>query len=92
MQAVINSEDKRLIDLEKSRFKSMLIAAHPQFADSILNEDEERESDVAEGFDYDTFDEDADHTLTAEDIAAMQEMTSLIGNIQEDGYDMTEYE
>lgn len=92
MQAVINSEDKRLIELEKSRFKSMLIAAHPQFADSILKEDEERESDVAEGFDYDTFDEDADHTLTAEDYAAMAELTGMISNIEERGYDMTEYE
>lgn len=81
------SEQKELIALEKSRFKSALIAAHPQHAEEILaNDDEDKEADPDS---FEAFDEDEDHTLTAEDFAAME---GILQNIDASGFDITEYE
>lgn len=67
----------------------MLVAAHPQYADAILAEEDEEAEVVSDEYTYDGFDEDDDHTLYVDDYAAMEEMLEAL---QVDGFSVTEYE
>lgn len=52
LQAVIIKESNEAIELEVTRFKSNLVAAHPDLADSIFGEEEleQEETEEEQGF------------------------------------------